>query len=146
MSNTTVVDNLLLSHHGPADRYRCLVLPLPRGRYLVCSRCLGALLGLVIGLPVFWVYPYLFSPWLVFLAFPDWIAHSLLRRRGSNAIRLVSGAIIGLVYALNLREILHGRLRLDLWVVNVSAVAVYVLIRWLNSRVRTRRALNQISR
>lgn len=135
----TVVDNILLSHHGPADRYRCMVLALPRAKYLICTRCLGAFIGFLLGLPVLWFHPLLISPWLLFLAFPDWIAHTLLKFGGHNAIRFASGVIIGIVYALNLRELLHLQFRSELWTVNVLAVVVYgVTVCW-DFRLRRRR-------
>jgi uncharacterized membrane protein len=136
MSSHEVIDHFLLSHHLPSQRYRCLTLPLPRTRYFVCARCAGAFAGLLVGFPILWFYPLLISPWMLFLAFPDWIAHTLLRVRGVNAIRLVSGAVIGLVYALNLRELLHLNFRADLWIVNALAVIAYGVVVWWNLRSR----------
>ncbi len=145
MSSVQVVDYLLLSHHGPGEQYRCLALPFPRARYLVCARCTGAFAGLLVGFPVLWFYPLLISPWLLFLAFPDWIAHTLLKFRGLNAIRLASGLLIGLVYALNLRELLHLNFRADLWTVNALAILAYGVVVWGDFR-RRRKACCRISR
>lgn len=138
MSSGQIVDHLLLSHHGPEEQYRCLAVPFLGERYLVCARCAGAFTGLLIGFPVLWFYPMLISPWLLFLAFPDWIGHTLLRFRGLNAIRLASGILIGLVYALNLREVLHLNFRADLWTVNALAVIAYSFVTWWDFHGRRR--------
>lgn len=103
---------------------------------MVCARCAGAFAGLVIGLPVSWAAPALIPPWVLLLAFPDWIASALLGHRGSNVVRFTSGLFIGLVYALNLSELLHLRFRADLWCVNALAVAVYLATVWLAVRRR----------
>jgi hypothetical protein len=136
MSSAEVVDHFLLSHHLPGERYRCLTVPLPRTRYFICARCAGAFGGLLIGLPILWFYPLLISPWMLLLAFPDWIAHALLRVRGLNIIRLFSGAIIGVVYALNVRELLHLSFRADLWIVNALAIIAYGVVVWWGFRGR----------
>jgi len=138
MSSAEVVDHFLLSHHLPGERYRCLILPLPRARYFVCTRCAGAFAGLLIGFPILWFYPLLIPPWVLFLAFPDWITHTVLQVRGVNAIRLVSGGVIGLVYALNLRELLHLHFRADLWTVNALAVIAYSFVAWWDFRRRSK--------
>lgn len=126
-----VINHMLLSHHGGAEQYRCLVVPLRRGCYLICARCAGAFAGLVTGLPLTWLDSALISPWILFLALPDWIAFSLLAYRGSNPARVASGFIIGLVYAQNLNELLHLRIRPDLWIVNGLAIAIYLATVWL---------------
>ena len=138
MSVSNVVDHFLLSHHSPAERYRCIVLRCPFGRYLVCTRCAGAFLGLLIGLPAMWFFPHMISPWILFLAFPDWVAYTLLRVRGFNIVRLLSGVVIGLIYALNVRELLHLHFRADLWCVNLIAVFTYGLVVWCLFRRRRR--------
>ncbi len=103
---------------------------------MVCARCAGAFAGLVVGLPVAWTAPTLIPPWVLLLAFPDWIVSALLGYRGSNAVRVGSGLVIGLVYALNFNELIHLRVRADLWCVNALAVGVYSATVWLAVRRR----------
>lgn len=129
-----VINHMLLSHHGGTERYRCLVVPLRQRSYFICARCAGAFAGLVCGLPLTWLDSALISPWILFLALPDWIASSLLAYRGPNTIRIASGFIIGLVYAHNLNELLHLRICPDLWIVNGLAIAIYLATVWLTLR------------
>jgi len=136
MTTIPVIDHFLLSHHVPAEQHRCVVVGLCRRRYLVCTRCFGAAFGFLIGIPLFWWDPLVMSPWLLLLAFPDWIAHSLAHVKGMNMIRFVSGTIIGLMYALNMQQLLHLRFPADLWLVNLLAVVVYVTVVWLTMRSR----------
>jgi len=129
-----VIDHPLLSHHCVAERYRCVIVPFRRRRYLVCARCAGAFAGLVVGLPITWAEPTLIPPWVLLLAFPDWIASALLSLRCYNAVRVASGLFIGLVYALNISELLHLRIRADLWCINGLAVGIYLVTAWLSLR------------
>ena len=121
------IDIPLLSHHGTVEQYRCLSIPLPDGRYLVCARCAGGIAGLAVGLPLTWFCPGWVSPWILLLAFPDWIASALAGYKGGNMARVASGCVIGLVYALNIHEFALGRFNSNLWCANVSAVALYAI-------------------
>ena len=103
---------------------------------MVCARCGGAFVGFVAGLPLAWFEPVLIPPWVLLLAFPDWIAYVLLAYRGTNAVRVASGFAIGLVYALNMCELLQLRFRADLWCMNGLAVAVYLATLWFVLRKR----------
>lgn len=97
---------LPLAHHRRADADRCLKLPLPGARRLaLCARCsalypaavaaLAAQLWLDLGDPapagLDWLVVAALAPALV-----DWTLARLAMWRGSNPIRMLTGALAGL--------------------------------------------------
>ena len=96
---------LPLAHHRRGEVDRCFLLPCGRGRRVArCARCTGvypALLAALLLQGAFRVGPVGPADWLaalcgVFPALFDWGLHWLGRRRGTNALRLATGAILGL--------------------------------------------------
>jgi uncharacterized membrane protein len=95
--------HLLLAHHRRAELDRCLLLPTPIGRIALCARCLGlytTLLGALALQLALGAGPRRVVDWAVVLVgiFPalfDWGASFAGSWRGTNAIRLVTGALLG---------------------------------------------------
>ncbi|WP_415379043.1 DUF2085 domain-containing protein [Halosimplex sp. TS25] len=136
----------LFSHHEPSEYYRCHSLSL-RGRNVhLCARCSGVYPGILVGaalaltatVPAVW-------PWLVVCgpapALVDWAATTFTDRRGSNALRTVSGALLGLGYGVAVPWFLIGR---PLWLLGVAAVyggiAAVLLVRSLGGESSDGRA------
>jgi len=130
LSAEPVIDYLLLSHHLPRDQYRCVLIPIKGRRLVVCTRCLGAVCGVLIGMPLCIIDPLAIPPWILLLAFPDWICHVLIKARGWNWLRFLSGICIGLVYSLNIWELILLRFRPCVWAVNAISVMVYAIVVW----------------
>ncbi|WP_436925887.1 DUF2085 domain-containing protein [Halosimplex amylolyticum] len=114
----------LLSHHEPGEYYRCHSLSLGGRTVHVCARCSGVYPGILAGValvltgtgPAAW-------PWLVAAgpapALVDWAVTTFTRRRGSNALRTASGALLGLGYGVAVPWFLTDR---PLWLLGVAAV------------------------
>ncbi len=99
----------LLSHHYPEHEHRCVSL---FGRP-VCARCLGLYPALILGLVgLFWLdgrgpagdmaprpFEGAFLTLLVAPALVDWVRGRVRPSSGSNAVRLVTGALLGLALA-----------------------------------------------
>lgn len=103
----------LFSHHVPEERYRCYA-PVVFGRRVhLCARCSGVYPGIVAGLLAPLVAPAPFTTLLVAAVLPlpalvDWALTSLTGRRGYNAVRTATGALLGYGYGLGLRHLLAG--------------------------------------
>jgi uncharacterized membrane protein len=96
---------LPLAHHRRDQLERCLLVPLGGGRRLaLCARCLGLYPALALALLLQgWLRlgPAGTADWVLVLSgvFPalfDWGLSWLGRRRGSNALRLATGVMLGL--------------------------------------------------
>lgn len=72
-------------------------------------------------------FPLAFPPLLLLLAFPDWIARQFGYWRGNNAIRALSGVLLGASYSLNLVELFSLQFRAVVWSANIAAVVLYVV-------------------
>ena len=89
---------MLLSHHPPCDRDRTFGI----GRFRICTRCFGVLLGLLIalGLRLAWLPDVFPSLWLLLFALPvpaflDFTAHESGWWRSTNLRRLITGLLFG---------------------------------------------------
>lgn len=89
-----------LSHHRFAERHACFVC----GPVFLCARCLGTYPVLLLVLAYQLRRPFAppslpADPFILYgLALPavlDWSAGQLLRWRGHNGVRLVTGALLG---------------------------------------------------
>ncbi|QLH79891.1 DUF2085 domain-containing protein [Halosimplex rubrum] len=125
----------LLSHHEPHEYDRCHRLAVGGRTVRLCARCSGVYPGILAGValvltdtaPAAW-------PWLVACgpapALVDWAATTFTLRRGSNAIRTASGALLGLGYGVAVPWFLTAR---PLWLLAVAAgyggVAAALLVR-----------------
>lgn len=101
----------VLSHHLPAEFYRCYS-PVVFGRRLhVCARCAGVYPGIVAGLLA---YGTLFQGEdallaVAFLPLPalvDWALTTYRDARGYNPVRTVTGALLGCGYGLGIGLVL----------------------------------------
>lgn len=115
----------LLSHHEPDERERCHTVAVGDRRLHLCARCTGIYPGIALGiaLTVGGLWPAWVSlPWLVALlpapALADWARSALRNRPGTNAVRTLTGAGLGLAYGTGLASIFAGR-HLP-WVVGVG--------------------------
>jgi uncharacterized membrane protein len=96
---------LPLAHHRRDQLERCLLVPLGGDRRLaLCARCLGLYPALALALLLqarLRLGPAGTADWVlalsgVFPALFDWGLSWLGRRRGSNALRLATGLLLGL--------------------------------------------------
>jgi len=96
---------LPLAHHRREQLQRCLLLPLGGDRRLaLCARCTGLYPALAVALllqALLRLGPAGAADWVLVLSgvFPalfDWGLSWLGRRRGSNALRLATGVVLGL--------------------------------------------------
>jgi len=113
----------LLSHHEPQEYYRCHRLAVGGRSVRLCARCSGVYPGILAGAvlvltdtaPGAW-------PWLVACgpapALSDWAATTFTPRRGSNAVRTLSGALLGLGYGVAVPWVLTAR---PPWLLAVAA-------------------------
>lgn len=97
----------LVSHHEPVEWDRCYALEIRGRRVRLCARCLGIYPGILVGLLA---YPLLRPPmshyYLVALlplpALVDWAVTSFSDRSGYNAVRTLTGFLLGIGYAVGL--------------------------------------------
>jgi len=95
---------MILAHHRLEDRDRCLHLPLGRRRLALCARCVGfypTLLAAVFAQallepPIAPTADWWFCLSGIFPALLDWGLSWLGRRRGSNAMRVATGILLGI--------------------------------------------------
>ncbi|MFB6139381.1 MAG: DUF2085 domain-containing protein [Halosimplex sp.] len=125
----------LLSHHEPHEYDRCHRLAVGGRTVRLCARCSGVYPGILAGAalaltdtaPAAW-------PWLVGCgpapALVDWAATTLTPRRGTNAVRTASGALLGLGYGVAVPWFLTAR---PPWLLAVAAgyggIAAALLVR-----------------
>jgi len=106
------VIRLLVEHHPPWLRDRCLSLKLFNKRLYLCARCTGTVLGFATAS----IISYMLSPYLVvFLALPamiDWGTQKLCLRESSNRLRVLTGFSLGI--ALNYSQSLSLNIRLGI--------------------------------
>ncbi len=105
----------LLSHHAPGERYRCYAPELLGRRVHLCARCAGIYPGIVVALGIaLFVSSLTHSSTvalLIILAFPlpalvDWTVTTFTDRRGYNALRTVTGLLLGYGYGIGLYRLL----------------------------------------
>jgi uncharacterized membrane protein len=95
------VARLIIEHHPPWLRDRCLHLRVLGADIYPCARCTGTVLGLTLTLLLAPRWNNLMIPWLLALpAFLDWGTQKLGLRESNNKLRLVSGFILGAASAL----------------------------------------------
>lgn len=100
----------LLSHHVPRRRYRCHRLEVRGHRVDLCARCTGVYPGILLGLlgEGFVSQPLTELVLIVALPLPallEWRVTSLGSSRGSNAIRTLTGGLLGFGYGLGLARL-----------------------------------------
>lgn len=107
----------LLSHHEPAEHYRCYAPVVFGRRVRLCARCSGVYPGILAGLLAVLVGPAALSRFAVVAVLPlpallEWAATAFTDRRGWNGVRTATGALLGYGYAIGLgRLFLAGDLR-----------------------------------
>jgi len=142
MSERRLVHWLPLAHHRPDAADRCVHLPVGHLRVALCARCLGlyptlalalvaqgaARLGRV-GAADWWLCLVGLAPALF-----DWGLSILGRARGTNAIRLLTGVVLGVSLArgfwLYFRDPWCEIFWVQLGLLAVGAGA-FALVRWL---------------
>lgn len=123
----------LLSHHVPAERYRCYA-PRVRGHKLhLCARCSGIYPGIALGVAVHLLELSPLTAFLFVVVFPlpalvDWVLTTFTGRRGSNLVRTASGALLGYGYGLGLVYLLRGHVVPTLAVATAYALLAGVLL------------------
>lgn len=89
-------NHILLSHHVGSSEAHCLVLGASSVRCLVCARCAGIIVGLLLGALVQTFDGPLPHPLMYPLALVDWLVCCSTGWRGTNSIRVGSGVLLGL--------------------------------------------------
>lgn len=134
---------MVLAHHRREDRDRCLHLPLGRRRLALCARCVGfypTLLGAValqaaLRPPLLGVADWWLSLCGLFPALLDWGLGWLGRRRGTNAMRVATGVMLGLSLGRGFWLYLHD-LRNEVFWVQIGLLAATALAFELVRRLR----------
>ena len=119
-----------LSHHHPDEYVRTLKL----GPLRVCARCLGTYPTLFAALaaqiatraPLEWRFDGPFSLGLLLPALVDWALGRFRPKAGSNAVRLITGVLLGM--ALGRTLYVHLRSPFPLWLVVQAAVVTAVAV------------------
>lgn len=99
----------------------------------VCARCLGIYPGIAAGVLASLAAPAAFAHVLLVAVLPlpalvDWALTALVERRGYNAIRTTTGALLGYAYGLGLAY-LFGEFDVRILVIGVAyAVAAGTLL------------------
>ncbi len=102
----------LLSHHEPARYDRCYALPFRGRRVRLCARCTGIYPGIALGVaavgfPGVGGVPLLLAvAVLPAFALVDWARTAFTPATGSNPVRTVSGALLGIGYGIGLLKFL----------------------------------------
>lgn len=95
------IARLVVEHHPPWLRDRCLHVRVLGVDIYPCARCTGTVLGLASIMLTALTLDYLMIPWLLALpAFLDWGTQKLGLRESSNKLRLVTGYMLGVASAL----------------------------------------------
>ncbi|MDH5791764.1 MAG: DUF2085 domain-containing protein, partial [Candidatus Bathyarchaeota archaeon] len=118
--------SLLIEHHPPWQRDRCLSLSLKGRRVYLCARCSGTVLGFVAGSIIVLGYPSLYS--VVLLALPaliDWGTQKLCLRESTNMIRVLTGFSLGLASCWSLSLDLGLRFLINLMFVSAAALIMF---------------------
>ncbi len=119
----TSIARLLLEHHPPWLRSRCLCLRLFERKIYVCARCTGTLLG---ALAAFILGLKISDPLIItLLAMPalmDWGTQKTGLRESSNSLRVITGFTLG--SAINYSKYLSLGLRLGTALVFFAAMAI----------------------
>ncbi len=95
------IARLIVEHHPPWLRDRCLHIRVLGADIYPCARCTGTMLGLALTLLMAprWGTPLI--PWLLALpAFLDWGTQKLGLRESNNKLRLVTGFTLGAASAI----------------------------------------------
>ncbi|WP_436345534.1 DUF2085 domain-containing protein [Natronorubrum sp. FCH18a] len=104
----------LLSHHVPSERHRCYSPVLFGRRIHLCARCLGLYPGILVALAASLLASGLAhsstTALLVVLLFPlpalvDWTVTTFTDRRGYNAVRTITGFLLGYGYGVGLPQL-----------------------------------------
>ena len=123
--------SLLIEHHPPWLRDRCLCLHLKGRSVYLCARCTGTFLGFVAG---YLIRSASTSPYLMsLLALPaliDWGTQKLCLRESTNIMRVLTGFSLGLASSWSMG--LDLGLRFLINSIFVSAVALITLKSTLN--------------
>ena len=127
-----------LSHHGPLEEDRCVVIEAAGKRFLVCARCLGVSVGLMVGIVLGWLLVPTLSIVLVLPlpAFVDWTLYMVGVSKGRNLIRVLTGTLLGLGHAAFMFALVYCELA-QLFGIAVLYLGWYAGI-LLARRIRTR--------
>lgn len=100
----------ILSHHEQSNWDRCHNVPIFSRNVHICARCSGIYPGIIAGIITFSLYSEIFPALIMAFILPlpaliDWSLTSFTKRSGNNAIRSMSGALLGYGYGFSLVEL-----------------------------------------
>ncbi|MFA9516823.1 DUF2085 domain-containing protein [Halopenitus sp. H-Gu1] len=131
----------LLSHHEPEEYDRCHRVRIGSRPVHLCARCSGIYPGILVGVGWFLLGSGSARIHLVLIAIlpifalVDWAITAFRPISGSNAVRTITGGLLGIAYGLGLGRLLLGG---DLRVLVVGAgYAVLAVIALSQQRSRT---------
>ncbi len=129
---------LLLSHHSRKNLSHTLMIPIAGRSVRLCARCTGIAMGIALGLVSLRSLLGIFSsfPLLIGL-FPlpgaaDWLLQVFRVRQSTNPRRIVTGVLIGVLYAVGGAALVGGTIvLLEYFLVCWTAyfVTLYLLFR-----------------
>lgn len=122
--------NYILSHHEPAEYYKCHHIKFTGIEIYICSRCLGVYLGILIGVLIV-IYNLLNPIYYLFiidvfplLALADWSITTFTSKKSNNSIRSITGLFLGFSYMIGVFCLI-----LNLYIIKIICIAIiYSLI------------------
>ena len=125
----------LLSHHLPQDYDRCFLIKVGNKSYRICARCIGWYLSfLIFWLLLLFNIDFLLNYKIIILYFfpiPaifDWSLHKLRNLKGTNILRVLSGILIGLTFAMLLYSFVTNPFDIHFWLVSIIYVTIVVIV------------------
>lgn len=125
----------VLSHHERDEWDRCYAPAIGGRRVRVCARCTGIYPGILGGVGAFvFAPPSFWAVWIPFVfpfpALVDWTISAATARRGRNAVRTLTGFLLGYGYAIGgLQLLVVGELLVVLAGVGYGVLALGALVR-----------------
>ncbi len=98
----------LLSHHQESAHHKCYAFSWQGRTVRVCSRCLGIYPGIALGIilpgaiPLTPVASIATVAALPAFALIDWARSAFTARKGANAVRTLTGLLLGIAYGLGI--------------------------------------------
>lgn len=125
----------LLSHHLPKEYNRCIILKFHNKKIRICSRCSGWYISFLLfwvlffsGLNFFLNYKIIILYLFPIPAIIDWSLHRFKIYQGINLLRIITGFLIGLTFALLWYSFIINPLDVNFWIVSISYTIIAMII------------------
>ena len=119
---------LLLTHHSEEDLDRCFRFRCRHTVAHLCARCSGVVIGGIGWMCLNRGLPYKLIPVFAVIAVLDWVLDALLGWKANNAVRFLSGCILGVIQIENHRYFFAGCFPIYLIVANLICLAGFLTL------------------